>query len=712
NDTSKIKLLNKISFHLAVSNPSASLVYADSSIKLSQTCKLIDQMAEAYNYQGEALRNQGMFLESIKKHEYALGLFQGINDTLSIAQTESAIGICYFSLSDFSKAYKHFDRSRDTYEIAEDYNGLSSVYSYMGIVFNEFKEYDKALEYFNKSLDYAILTNDKSSQATQYNNIALTYEALENYEDAIKYYNDGIGIFKNLNDKFNYSIGIGNIGIPYAKLGKYSEAKECFYESLNLAVELNDSYGIAHQYGNLGELFMTMGKDKNLHLIEDLSQEYNKKAVEYFNLSIEEFDELGAIADQKDYLELLSQTYKSLHDYKNAYNLLNRYLVLKDSIQYQENQKIISNLEINQELKNKKNEIVRLNKDRAYQSQITTILIIFLTFILLVVFIVYFLFFKQKKANSLLEINIKRRIEVEESLRQNEVELNAHKNNLENLVKNRTIELEKEIVEHKETEEALLMAIERAEIANNAKSVFLANMSHELRTPLVGILGYSDLLVNTVENIDAKEMAEGINRTGNRLLNTLSLVLDLARIESDKFEIDISEVDIIDELRDTYLNFKALAEKKNLKLTLNVHADSFVQSTDVSMIKVILDNLVNNAIKFTHEGGVTISSDVDFVDGETRLLIEVADTGVGINKKEIPLIFEEFKQLSEGFTKDFQGSGLGLSITKKFVELLGGIISAESEIGVGTTFTVSFPTKSAKIKDQSDQNIYPIRKAN
>ena len=128
----------------------------------------------------------------------------------------------------------------------------------------------------------------------------------------------------------------------------------------------------------------------------------------------------------------------------------------------------------------------------------------------------------------------------------------------------RTKKLENEIMEHKQTEEALLMAIERAEIANNAKSVFLANMSHELRTPLVGILGYSDLLSNVIEDAEAKEMAQGINRTGNRLLNTLSLVLDLARIESDKFEIEYSEIDVMEVMQDTYQNFKAMANNKGL----------------------------------------------------------------------------------------------------------------------------------------------------
>jgi signal transduction histidine kinase len=110
------------------------------------------------------------------------------------------------------------------------------------------------------------------------------------------------------------------------------------------------------------------------------------------------------------------------------------------------------------------------------------------------------------------------------------------------------------------------------------------------------------------------------------------------------------------------------------------------------MLKVILDNLINNAIKFTRKGSVNIDTGIDIIDNKTYFCIKIEDTGIGIKENELPLVFEEFKQLSEGFTKDFQGSGLGLSITKKYVELLNGIIRVESTFGIGTTFTIYFPT--------------------
>ncbi len=692
-DTSKINLLNDLSWHLAPTNVDKSILYADSAIHLADKSNWDLGKANAYNNKGEACRNKGLFDESLENHKSALEIFKILNDYLGIAKTESALGITYFNLSDFSKSFKHFDTALDIYKYLENNDGILNVSGYIGVVFNNFEQHEKALEYFEKALKIARKVKNKSKIAVQLNNIALVYVDLKQHKNAISYYKKAMQIFKELEDDFNYSIALGNIGIPYAKVKNYSKASMSFYKSLKLALKLDDNYGVAHQYGNLGELYLKMSKDYNLKLIDDRNIDYMEKAIKYLKLSISEFGSLGTIEDKKDYLIMLSDAYSQSGDYKRSLESFKQAKVIQDSIQAKENLKITASLEIKQELENKEKEITILNQDKEYQAMIKTVVIIFAFLILFIAGLIFYFYKKKRNDNVFLEKNILKRQEIEQILRTNEKELTKHKNNLELLVKDRTIKLENEIIEHKQTEEALLMAVERAEIANNAKSVFLANMSHELRTPLVGILGYSDLLTTIVEDEDAVEMAEGINRTGNRLLNTLSLVLDLARIESDKFEIDISEVNVMRELTETYQNFKGMAEKKNLKITLDLHSDSFILETDVGMLKVILENLVNNAIKFTTKGEIKILSDVEYSKNEPKLTVKVIDSGVGIKKKDVPLIFEEFKQLSEGFTKDFQGSGLGLSITKKFVNLLGGTISVESEYGKGTTFTISFPTE-------------------
>jgi signal transduction histidine kinase len=692
-DTSKIKLLNDLAWHLAPTNVEKSILYADSAIQLAARSNWDLGKANAYNNKGEACRNKGLFEESLENHQLALNIFTKLNNFASIAKTEGDLGITYFNLSDFSKSFKHFDTALDIYKFMHNHDGILNVSGYIGVVFSNFNQHEKALEYFEKALKIAKETNNKSKIAVQLNNIALVYVDLKQYNNSINHYKMAMEIFNELDDDFNYSIALGNIGIPYTELKNYSKASMSFRKSIKLARKLDDNYGIAHQYGNLGELYLKMNNDHNLKLIDDKNIDYIEKSIRYLKLSIAEFGYLGALDDQKDYLIMLSDAYSEAGNYKSSLGSYKEAKEIQDSIQAKENLNVTASLEIKQELHNKENEIIILNQDKEYQAMIKKVVIIFAFLVLLIAGLIFYFYKKKQNDNIFLENNILKRQEIERTLRSNEKELTKHKNNLEILVKDRTIKLESEIDEHKQTEGALLMAVERAEIANNAKSVFLANMSHELRTPLVGILGYSDLLTTIVKDEEAREMANGINRTGNRLLNTLSLVLDLARIESDKFEIEITHVDVIKELKETYQNFKGMADQNNLKLMLELHSDCFILDTDVGMLKVILDNLVNNALKFTAEGEIRIVSDIVYLENNPRLILKVSDTGVGIKKKDLPIIFEEFKQLSEGFTKDFQGSGLGLSITKKFVNLLGGTILVESEYGKGTTFTISFPTE-------------------
>jgi len=250
------------------------------------------------------------------------------------------------------------------------------------------------------------------------------------------------------------------------------------------------------------------------------------------------------------------------------------------------------------------------------------------------------------------------------------------------------------ITERKNAEQELIVAKENAETVSKAKTIFLANMSHELRTPLVGILGYSELLSNELDNPDAREMAQGINRTGKRLLNTLSLVLDLTRVESEKFEIEFKQNDLVRILKDSFDNFKGAASLKNIEYKFLPHASSYFINTDYEMIKSIADNLINNAIKFTEKGEISVTTGFENNGSSETVFFKVSDTGIGIEEKDIPAIFQEFRQLSEGTTKGWQGTGLGLSITKKYVELLKGKICVESKPGEGSSFKIILPVNN------------------
>lgn len=237
----------------------------------------------------------------------------------------------------------------------------------------------------------------------------------------------------------------------------------------------------------------------------------------------------------------------------------------------------------------------------------------------------------------------------------------------------------------------LLNAKEQAEKMNTLKSHFLANMSHELRTPLAGIIGFAELLDLEMKDPDKKEMSTMILESAHRLKNTLDSILNLSKIEADEMELTYSPVDIVDCTKKVIKLFEQYAANKNLYLEFHAPQDSVIINSDERIIHYIVNNLVSNAIKYSNFGGVKVELAPVTRDKIDYICITVKDTGIGIPKKNQSIIFNEFRQVSEGRSRNFEGSGLGLTITKKFVEMLHGKISVESKENKGSTFSVLLP---------------------
>ncbi len=231
---------------------------------------------------------------------------------------------------------------------------------------------------------------------------------------------------------------------------------------------------------------------------------------------------------------------------------------------------------------------------------------------------------------------------------------------------------------------------------NRLKSDFLATVSHELRTPLNSIIGFSDVL-SEIKSLDDKQRryAENIQRSGAMLLEMINDILDLAKMESGKMEVRLSEFQIGTLLSAQCDMTRPLAEKKNIDLTYDVPPGLPPLRQDQAKVQQILNNLLSNAIKFTPEGGrIAVAADCDEGDD---LVLTVSDTGIGINADEQQLVFEKFRQASgarpdgDAMTREYSGTGLGLSIVRELCRLLGGDVTLESELGKGSAFTVRLP---------------------
>ncbi len=232
------------------------------------------------------------------------------------------------------------------------------------------------------------------------------------------------------------------------------------------------------------------------------------------------------------------------------------------------------------------------------------------------------------------------------------------------------------ITERKKAEQELIDAKEKAEEMNRLKTNFLANMSHELRTPLVGILGYSEFLENELTDKELQQMAKIINSSGKRLHNTLNNILDISGIETRKQRVNLKKNDLIKYLIEQVKLFKAAAEGKGLLLNFETKEEILNAYIDEEMFISIINNLLSNAIKYTDTGSVTLIAKKE----EDNAVIEVIDTGIGVPEDLNNLIFEPFRQVSEGYSRSFEGTGLGLTLVKKYTELMGGTIVLKNKL--------------------------------
>lgn len=279
-----------------------------------------------------------------------------------------------------------------------------------------------------------------------------------------------------------------------------------------------------------------------------------------------------------------------------------------------------------------------------------------------------------------------------------------HIERLEQRVKERTAELERALEELRALNRELELRQKeaeferlRAEAATRAKSEFLANMSHELRTPLTAVMGFSEVLLREIPgnlNEKQKEYLQDIYQSGEHLLNLINEILDLSKIEAGKLELELEMFDIEDLIEESLIFFKEKAMKHNIMVHKRLGEEIGELYADRRKVKQVLVNLLSNAFKFTPDGG-TITVEVQRQDNE--VVFSVEDTGPGISEEDQKRLFRPFEQLQSPLTKKVKGTGLGLHLSKRLVELHGGRIWVKSELGKGSMFSFSIPeVKDAK----------------
>lgn len=255
----------------------------------------------------------------------------------------------------------------------------------------------------------------------------------------------------------------------------------------------------------------------------------------------------------------------------------------------------------------------------------------------------------------------------------------------------REMEIQKEIAQ---------AAMSAAEEANKAKSTFLANMSHELRTPLNAIIGYSEMLEDEVMDSGQSDLVPDLKKirsAGKHLLSLINDILDLSKIEAGKMELYLETFDVQNLIQDVVTTITPMVEKNSNHLVVQTEKDLGVMQADMTRVRQVLFNLLSNASKFT-EGGTILFSVFREKQDQDRIVFRVSDTGIGLSSEQLSKLFQAFTQADASTSRKYGGTGLGLVISRKFCQMMGGDISVESEYGKGSTFTVTLPQKKEETK--------------
>jgi signal transduction histidine kinase len=231
-----------------------------------------------------------------------------------------------------------------------------------------------------------------------------------------------------------------------------------------------------------------------------------------------------------------------------------------------------------------------------------------------------------------------------------------------------------------------------AEHANRLKSEFLAQISHEIRTPINAILSFSNLIKEDTETYLSEDIKDGfsiIDRSSKRLIRTVDLILNMSLLQTDSFELNFQYFDLYNRVLEKEIKiYCLLAEDKNLEFKTIMDTNDCLIYADETTVDQIFDNLLNNAIKFTRQGEIKVHV---FRDEKNNLVVSISDTGIGISEEYQPNLFTPFSQEEGGYSRRFEGNGLGLALTKKYTELNKASIKVESAKGKGSNFIIIFP---------------------
>jgi signal transduction histidine kinase/tetratricopeptide (TPR) repeat protein len=626
------------------SHPDSSVYFGKLLLKEAKNDPVY--LAEGHSLVGVAYRIQGNHRGSVIELQKAINIYLKLADTAALSAAYSNLGTAYFFSNDLKTSLKYQIKALRLKEKLGQKNGIASVLLNIGNIYIQQEDFVLAREHYQRAFQLFTETNNLQGISYSLNNLGVIDEHLGNYESALTDYLEALKIDELLDDRYAMASSYHNIAEIYYKTGKKALAKDFYSKTLSLAKSVGDLTRVTTSLAILAEFEREKG-----HLNEALS------------LSQEALDNARTIKFPTLIMEALRSHIRSLamaKRYEEAYLLSEELMEIKDIIAKEDKNKELKEAQSAYASDRKNQKIELLQKDKALQAALIKRQKfnqkVYIGAILVVLVLLFFI------------INRYKLIQKNESLLQR---LNS---SLENKVHERTKDLQ--------------FALERAEKADKLKTFFLSNINQELRTPMNGIIGMANYLEDNLSDPETKQLAKNLLQNSKRLSDTLTAVIELSALEASGEMIHWETIDLIALVRETMTHQQEMAENKGLKLKMVHYADQLFVQADRKILGRILDHLLHNAIKFTETGEVQLEINRQIDEKQRFIEVRIRDTGLGIAKENLDNIFEAFRKGDDILYRGYEGLGIGLTLARKYTQLLDGQLSVDSEPGRGTQFTI------------------------
>ncbi|WP_320814875.1 ATP-binding protein [Flavobacterium sp.] len=533
------------------------------------------------------------------------------------------------------------------YSIKLNENELAAKsYNLIGLNFADFSDKKKAIEYYKKGLDYANKTSNDTIKCWLSNNIANLYSYNKiDFKESIKYYKIGLKYSIKLKDDYEITFTKLNMVTAYFSMGDYQNG----IVYLNEAKKYVDTKGDVEAKITLNALYADYYNQLNQ---DEKAEYYYLKSLEYCFQNEVEFINSHVSNTYKD----ISNFYFKKKDFVKAYDFLRKHDSLQDLIYNDERTKEVGLASQDIEKNESKRKIEQIEAEKVIQDEriFQTKVVIFLFFIIFtILFILLFSLIKNNKRR--LNSNLKLQLANEE----------------------------------------LVIAKEKAEEASNIKTQFISNISHELRTPLYGVIGITDIIEEEHKELRGSQHLKSLKFSAKYLLALVNDILKVYKIEEQKIVLESVLFNLEDELETIIDSLRIIAISNNNKMVFEIDKSipEFLYGDKIRLSQILI-NLLSNSLKFTNNGTVKVIAKAEDINGSNlKLVLKVIDDGIGIPVEYQEAVFDKFVQI-ERREDDYQGTGLGLTIVKKLVNLFQGSVKLESEEGFGTTFIVELPFES------------------